>query len=97
MTRLAARGLAVVLAVSCSSITEPDLVQLEATVEFVSVEGGCWRLVTDEGVGYEPVNLPESFRSDGLRVDVTLRPRTDLGSICQVGQIVDIERIRVRP
>lgn len=95
--RLAAFGLAAVLVVSCTSTTEPDLAQLEATVEFVSVEGGCWRLVTDQGIGYEPVNLPESFRSDGLQVDVTVRLRKDLGSICQVGQIVDIESIRVRP
>lgn len=89
-------GLLAVLTVACSSTTEPDPLELVATVEFVAVEGGCWRLVTDNGVGYEPVNLPESFRADGLRVDVTVRPRKDLGSICQVGQIVDIESIRVR-
>ncbi|MFQ5529233.1 MAG: hypothetical protein ACE5FP_02700 [Gemmatimonadota bacterium] len=96
MIHRVALGLAAALAVSCSSVAEPDPIEVAATVQFVAVEGGCWSLVTDNGTRYEPVNLDPSFQSDGLKVDVTLRPRTDLASICQVGEIVEVESIRLR-
>ena len=88
--------LAVVSAVSCSNTTEPDSMQIVATVELVNVVGGCWTLLASDGVRYLPVDLGEEFREDGLRVRATVRPLEEVASVCAVGKIVEIERIRRR-
>ncbi|MHC4709167.1 MAG: hypothetical protein ACYTA3_01730 [Planctomycetota bacterium] len=76
-------------------IDDPDAFWVNATVEFTPVEGGCWRLTTDE-TSYEPVSLDQEFQEDGLPVRAALKPRPDLASICMVGQIVEVLSIRKR-
>jgi hypothetical protein len=107
-TRLAGLSVALVLATSafsCSTnaqdpgqdppVDDPDAFWVNATVEFTPVEGGCWRLTTDE-TNYEPVSLDQEFQEDGLPVRAALKARPDLASICQVGQIVEVLSIRKR-
>jgi hypothetical protein len=67
----------------------------DGVVLFLEIEGGCW--VIDAGpVRLEPINLTEEFQVDGLLVSFQAVERTDLASICQVGQIVELTSIRVR-
>lgn len=80
---------------SCST-TGPETQRVHATVEFLELEGGCWSLLTTDGVRYEPLSLAEEFRRDGLEVEATLTPLDDMGSICMVGKIVEVESIRLR-
>lgn len=75
---------------SCDDATGPSLVPIEATVEFLAVEGGCWSLVAADGTRYEPLELAEPFRQHGLEVVVRIRRRGDIGTVCQVGQVVEI-------
>lgn len=93
MIRRACSTIAAALLVmgSCAvEISTPDHLSIRATVTFVSIEGGCWTLVTTTGKRYEPVNLPAGYQEDGLEVRVTLRARTDMASICMVGDLVEI-------
>lgn len=76
--------------------TDPDLLTTAATVRFVEVEGGCWRLDASNGVRYEPVGLPAAFREDGQQVRVTLRFLHDIGSFCMVGRLAEVVAIRNR-
>ena len=66
-----------------------------ATVRFVDIEGGCWRLDTPRG-HFEPIGLPAEFRVDGLEVNVTLRNAPDMGSICMIGPLARIDAISAR-
>lgn len=75
---------------SCDEATGPDGVEIEATVEFLAVEGGCWSLRAADGTRYEPLELAEPFREHGLRVVATVRRRADIGTVCQIGDIVEI-------
>ena len=68
---------------------------VEATVQFLNLEGGCWTITTDQRVHYEPLNLPSEYKQDGLRVQVDFIRRDDFGSVCQVGPIIEIRSIRV--
>lgn len=79
-------------AVASCGVTDPD-VEADGIVRFVDVEGGCWGIETEE-VMYEPINLPASFRVDGLRVDFEAEERKDLASICAIGVIVELTEIR---
>ena len=74
----------------CSCFDEDETVTLEGIVQFVEVEGGCWRIAGDDGASYEPINLSEEFQEDGLRVRFRAKYRTDLVSRCMVGRLVEI-------
>ena len=67
-------------------------VEAAGVVMFVDVEGGCWTLRTEDLV-YEPLNLPEGMKVDGLQVEFEGEVRSDVDSICQIGPIIDIEEI----
>lgn len=88
---LAALTLAVsALTLACDDATGPKPMDVEATVEFLAVEGGCWSLLASDGTRYEPLELAEPFRQNGLKVVVRVRRRTDVGTVCQVGTVVEI-------
>ncbi len=87
--------LAVATSAGCSSSpTQTDLLTTTATVRYVDVEGGCWRLDAKDGTHYEPVDLAPAFRTDGLRVAVTLRFTGNYGSFCMVGRLAEVVTIR---
>lgn len=46
------------------------IVHFNAEVRWIELEGGFYGLVSNEGERYLPLNLPEAFRRDGLKVEV---------------------------
>ena len=69
-----------------------QVVSINATVRFVAIEGGCWAIRTPDG-DYEPANLPEKYRVNGLRVHVVLRG-TRAGSFCMIAPVVTLDSVR---
>lgn len=69
--------------------------QITGVVKHLSLEGGVFTIQGDDGVTYNPMNLPAEFQKDGLRVEAQGRRRDDMMSIQMVGPMVQIERIRV--
>lgn len=86
-----------ILPAGCSPAGPLDesTIRADAVVARLEIEGGCWVLDTGRE-RYEPVNLGEAFRRDGLEVAFTARIRDDMASICQVGRLVEIVEIRER-
>jgi hypothetical protein len=37
-------------------------------IEFYPDDGGFYGIISDDGIHYEPINLPDEFKIDGLRV-----------------------------
>ncbi len=88
-------ALAAAFALGCTSPTAP--LGIDATVRFAStVEGGCWSLVTTTQKVYEPVDLPSTFRIDGLKVRVVLSDAAGWATICMIGPLVHIDSIQAR-
>ena len=54
-----------------SSEDEIVRIQRKGTVKHVSLEGGFYGIVGDDGRNYDPLNLPQEFQIDGLRVRFT--------------------------
>ena len=77
-------------------IMDPEAFVTNATVEFLSLEGGCWALRLDERTRYQPINLQERYRIDGLAVRAAVKFRRDMGSYCMIGEMVEILWIRER-
>ncbi|MFQ5703060.1 MAG: hypothetical protein ACE5HT_03470 [Gemmatimonadales bacterium] len=89
---------AVVVIGGCSGTTDPLQSRQQAVVsgsiEFLNFEGGCWAIKLSDDIRYQPTNLPDEFRKDGLSIRAELKRRDDLASICQFGTIVEIIWIR---
>ncbi|MFH1552582.1 MAG: hypothetical protein ABID83_02970 [Candidatus Omnitrophota bacterium] len=85
-----------ICAICCSAgcDTPQEYIEIDGTVRYVSLEGGFWGITVADGRKFDPVNLPERFKKDGLRVSAKLRPRDDLAGFHMWGQIVEIEEIR---
>lgn len=66
-----------------------------ATVRFVQVETGCWVIETKAG-RFQPVELAEEFKVDGLEVSVVLRDAPAMMGVCQVGPYKTVENITKR-
>ena len=91
------RAIAVLILVSLScaaatcSATGPDL-DTVGTVTFYDLEGGCWTIEGEEE-DYEPINLPEEFKDDGLQVNFKADFRDDMASVCVVGRLIELHEI----
>lgn len=70
-----------------------DLVQGTGTVVWNPIEGGFYAIRGDDGTAYDPTNLAEAYRKNGLRVRFSARVRSDLAGIHMAGPIVDIVSI----
>lgn len=92
---------------SCSSTSdwveqtpEPDVsapaFHISGTVHYMDIEGGLF-VIDANGTTYNPVNLPDTFKSDGMDVEAEIRRRDDLASIAMVGPVIEVLRIRPRP
>jgi hypothetical protein len=65
-------------------------VEIVGTVTYKSLEGGFYAIDGDDGKKYDPVNLPEAFRKDGLRVKATARLKPGVMGFHMYGAIVEI-------
>jgi hypothetical protein len=70
-----------------------SVVTINGVVRHFDLEGGFYAIRGDDGVTYDPSNLADDFRQDGLRVRARARLRPDMGGIHMVGPIVDIIEI----
>jgi hypothetical protein len=64
----------------------------KGTVRFVTLEGGFYGIVADNGHHYDPINLDEELQEDGLRVRFKAE-RRDVASIHMWGQLIEIVEI----
>ena len=70
-----------------------EIVKIRGTVVHKNVEGGFFAIEGDDGRVYDPINLPDRFKKDGLKVKVNAKLRNDMGSIHMVGDIIEIVEI----
>jgi hypothetical protein len=63
------------------------------TIRYLDIEGGGWVIAEDGGKSYQPQNLSEEFKKDGLRVRAKVQRVKDAVGILQAGEIVRIIQI----
>lgn len=59
------------------------------TVQHVSAEGGFYGIVGDDGKSYDPIDMPQAFKVNGLRIRFTAR-MTDYLSFHMWGYVVEL-------
>ncbi len=70
-----------------------EVVEFLGKVMHVSIEGGFWGLISDEGAKYDPGTLPPSYREEGLRVRVKAKILRDVVTFRMWGQRVELLQI----
>ena len=63
---------------------------LRGTVVFLEQEGGLFGVIGDDGIAYEPTNLPPEFSVDGLRIQFDAR---DVEGNARWGRLIEILEI----
>jgi len=71
-----------------------DIVQGTGTITYLSFEGGFYGIISDDGNGYDPINLPPEYEIDGLSVEF-VGVILDLESFHMWGRIIKILSIRL--
>lgn len=75
------------------AIADHDAFELLGTVVYKDLEGGFFAIEGDDGRIYDPINLPEAYQKEGLKVKVNAILRKDVGSIHMIGDIIEIVNI----
>ena len=78
------------------AISSADVFEITGTVVYRDLEGGFYAIDTENGSKYDPMNLPDSFKKDGLKVKVKARLRTDVMGSHMYGSIIEIKDIVAR-
>ena len=72
---------------------QPATVNVTGTINKLAVEGICYQLAADNGKKYE---LMGKFpKIDGTKVQLSGVVKTDMVTICQVGQPLQVKTVRV--
>ncbi|MFP4541559.1 MAG: hypothetical protein ACLFR7_08010 [Opitutales bacterium] len=75
---------------------EEQTFEIEGVVVRKELEGGFYAIHGADGQAYDPVELPEAFREDGLPVRVVARRKEDALSIHMYGEIIEVVEIEQR-
>lgn len=70
-----------------------DVIAGTGTIKQVGVEGGFFGIAADDGQNYDPQNLPDDYKVDGLKVKFQLRKSENQASFHMWGIIVDVVKI----
>ena len=69
-----------------------SIVTITGTIHKIAVEGTCYQLATSDGKKYELLGKFPKF--DGLKAEVTGTIPTDIMTLCQVGQPIQVKSLR---
>ena len=47
-------------------------------IKYINLEGGFYGIIGDDGENYDPLNLPDNYRIDGLRIFLIAIKREEL-------------------
>jgi hypothetical protein len=73
-----------------------DSFEIVGNVTYKNIEGGFYAIDGDDGKKYNPINLPEAFKKDGLKVKVTARSKKEAMSFHMYGAIIEVVNIEAK-
>ena len=74
--------------------SEKEVISSNGTIKYISLEDGFYGIITNKGEKYLPLNLPEDFKKEGLRVWFKAKPKK-VATIYQWGKPIEILEIRL--
>ncbi|NVM19849.1 MAG: hypothetical protein HWN80_19255 [Candidatus Lokiarchaeota archaeon] len=87
--------LLVLIVVGAGIYYSNEPIHTTGTVKYMDFEGGFYGIIADDGSHYDPMNLPEGFKTDGLRVIFSAIIKRDLFSFHMWGLVIEIIDIQL--
>jgi hypothetical protein len=69
---------------------------IPGTVLYIPTEGGYYGILSDKGAKYVPINLPDEYKKDGLRVNFQFIEKKEIKNDKLWGAIIEIKKIENR-
>ena len=69
-------------------------IQGEGIIQYNDLEGGFYGIIDDNGEKYDPINLPDEFKQDGIQVKYKLKIIENQMNTHMWGTIVEIIEIK---
>ena len=66
--------------------------EITGRVQYSTLEGGHWLILSDDGKTYLPINMPTQYKAEGCRVSVSAILLQDVASIGMMGEVIRITR-----
>jgi len=85
--------IALVPAVGLSGCVDEVIVVGTGEIQHIDLEGGFYGIVSDDDEHYDPINLPDDFKEDGLLVSFKLAVLENQVSYHMWGEVVRIINI----
>jgi hypothetical protein len=73
--------------------TKQATIETTGTVTWVPLEGGFYGIIADDGTQYDPLNLPEKYLQDGLRIRLSAVETPDVAGFHMWGTIITITSV----
>ena len=73
-----------------SNESDDDLISGTGKIVFLDFEGGFFGIKADDGSHYDPINLPNEFKIDGLLIEFKAKILHDAISFHMWGEIVEL-------
>lgn len=72
------------------AIPSTDTVEITGTIVYKTLEGGFYAIEAEDGSKYDPMNLPESFKKDGMKIKINARLKPDVMGFHMYGSIIEV-------
>lgn len=74
-------------------IKENLRINKSGVIKFINLESGFYGIIGDDGKNYQPVNLSNEFKVDGMKIKFEGRLRKNLSTIYMWGEPVEILKV----
>ena len=79
--------------VAAQLASPPNTYHLTGQIYYANIEGGFYGIIGDDGIKYQPTNLPRKFRKEGLSIKFDAQNKGNMLSAFQWGTIVEVSNI----
>lgn len=69
--------------------------EISGTLIYKNLEGGFYGFDADNGSKYTLRDLPEEFKKNGIKLQVSGRVRNDVMTFTQYGDVFEVESVKV--
>lgn len=74
----------------CVKKSDTDYINICGTIKFLSEEGGFYGIIGDDKKNYDPMNLPDEFKKDGVRIKIKARLKPEIPTFRMWGTVIEI-------
>ncbi len=79
---------------NCSNPWSVEIIAGRGRIVFLGFEGGFFGIEADNGEHYDPIDLPENYAVEGLRVKFIVKILSDVYSVHMWGYVAEVISIK---